>query len=128
MTIVSYVDLYEAVKYDVRLHGARFITLEFAAATALAIGLTILELTRAAAATESLIAGLWFAGFGLNSLAVTLLARHAGRTGTQSEVSERRVQFFALGLVVMLLIPALVAALSLLQWRRGDLDRQQGLT
>jgi hypothetical protein len=113
------VDVYEAVKYDVRLHGARFITLEFAAAALIAGALAIFEVVRAAASGASVPMALWFAGFALNSLAVVLLARTAGRDGTEARVSQRWLHLYALELIVMLLLPGAVALVALLQ-RRAD--------
>src|SRR5215471_14415121 len=97
----GYVNVYEAVRYDVQLHGARFIVLEFAAATLLAAALAIFELFRADASWSSVLAGLWFAGFAVNSLAVVLLARRATRLGTGARVRSRRLHLYALELVAL---------------------------
>jgi hypothetical protein len=121
-----YVDVYEAVRYDVRLHGARFIIVEFAIATLIAAALAIVESVRAASSASSLLIALWFAGFALNSLAVVLLARNAARGGTTPPPRPRLLHLYAIELIVMLLIPGSVALAALLQSRAGDLRGGSG--
>jgi len=114
------VDLFEAVKYDIRLHGARFITLEFALVGLGAFALAVLELAHRAGGPLAVLSGVWFLTFALNCLAVVLLARQVRRTGTATVFSDRRLHLYALQLVVMLLIPLAVALAALRQWRAGD--------
>jgi hypothetical protein len=118
----SYVDIYEAVRHDVHLHGVRFIFLEFAAATLIAAALAIFELLRADSSWSSLLAGFWFAGFAANSLAVVLLAKRAARFGTSTRVRQRWLHLYALELLALLLIPGAVALVARLQWHTGDLS------
>jgi hypothetical protein len=115
------VNIFEAVKYDIRLHGARFIILEFMLVGLGAFGLAIVELLHAAYGMFPLLGGVWFLSFALNCLAVVLLARHVQRFGTSTVLSDRRLQLYALELIVMLLIPLAVAVVVMIQWRSGDL-------
>jgi hypothetical protein len=114
------IDLYEAVKYDIRLHSARFIILEFALAGLGALALTVVELLHGGNGGPPLLGGLWFLSFALNCLAVVLLGLHVRRFGTGTVYSDRRLQLYALELIVMLLIPLAVLLAALVQWRAGD--------
>jgi hypothetical protein len=114
------VDLFEAVKYDIRLHGFRFITLEFELVGIGAAALAGLELLHAPSGQMPLLGGIWFLGVALNCLAIVLLARQAQRLGAGTALGPRRVQWYALQLVVLLLVPPAVAIVALYQWRAGD--------
>jgi|SRR5579871_3164720 len=119
------VDLYEAVKYDMRLHGPRVIIAEFAAATVVAGLLAAFEALRPDRTATLALSALWFAGFALNSLAVVALAMHARRGPLGSSLREHRLHLHALALVVLLLVPAAVALAALAQWLAGDLSTDQ---
>jgi hypothetical protein len=110
-----YVDVYEAVKYDVRLHGARFIAIEFGVVGLIALGIVVAKLVQGDFSTAGIEAIIFFAGFALNCLAVVLLVRRAARLGTRTNVVERRLHLFAAGLVVLLLVPGAVALLEVVQ-------------
>jgi hypothetical protein len=116
-----YLNIFEAVKYDVRLHGARFIIVEFAAAVLIALALMSVKLVQIPNSLSSLMTALWFAGVALNGIAVILLAWHTSRTGLEPGFVLRRVQLYTVELIVLLLIPCAVALATLLQWRSGDL-------
>ncbi len=115
----GYVDLYEAVRYDVHLHGAWFIIGEFAAATLLAAALATFELLRPEPSRSTLLAGFWFAGFAVNSLAVVLLAKRAARSDPSWRAHPRRLHLYVVELVALLLIPGAVALVATIQWHSG---------
>src|SRR5581483_8040410 len=92
----QHVDLYEAVKYDTRLHGTRFIITEFAAATLGSGLLGGFEVFRLDRTLPTVLTGLWFLGVSLNSLAVVALARHATRHGMAAQLGARRLQLSAM--------------------------------
>lgn len=115
------IDLYEAVKYDIRLHGFRFIAAEFALAGLGALAITAVELLHASHGGAPLLGGIWFLSVALNCFAVLFLALKVRETGTSTRFSDRRLHVYALELVVMLLIPLAVVLAALLQWHAGDL-------
>lgn len=117
---VHCIDLFEAVKYDVRLHGSRFIILEFAAVGVGALVLAIVEFLHAGNGVLPLLGGIWFLCFALNCLAVAMLGVQVRRTGTATTYSDRRLHLYAAQLIVLLLVPLAVAAAAVIQWRRGD--------
>jgi len=114
------INLFEGVRYDVRLHGFRFISLEFALVGSGAVILAIVELLHAGHGGPPLAGGIWFLSVATNCLAVVLLAREARAMGTDTDYSPRLVHLYTLQLVVMLLIPFAVALAALYQWRAGD--------
>jgi hypothetical protein len=116
-----HIDVFEAIKYDIRLHGARFIILEFALVGLGALVLAGVEFLRAGNGLLPLLGGLWFLGFALNCLAVVLLALQVRHTGTDTFHSGRRLHLYAVQLIVMLLIPLAVLLAALAQWHAGDL-------
>jgi len=120
----QHVDLYEAVKYDTRLHGTRFIITEFAAATLGSGLLGGFEVFRLDRTLPTVLTGLWFLGVSLNSLAVVALARHATRHGMAAQLGERRLQLSAMALIGLLLVPAAIAIFTARRWATGALTRR----
>lgn len=114
------IDLFEAVKYDLRLHGFRFITVEFVAAGLGACALAAVELAHAGRGGAPLWGGIWFLTVAVNCLAVVVLIRQAHRLGAGTVLHMRRVQLHALQLVVLLLLPLGVALALAWQWHAGD--------
>lgn len=127
-SFVRRIDLYEAVKYDIRLHGFRFILLEFLMAGLGAIALASVEFLHAGRGSLPVVGGVWFLGVALNCGAVVFLALQTRRTGTSTRFGDRRLHVYALELVVMLLIPLAVALAALQQWRAGDFRAASGLS
>lgn len=118
---VHRIDLFEAVKYDIRLHGHRFIILEFGLVGLGALGLAIVELLNAPNGMLLALSAVWFLGFALNCLGVVFLALQVHRTGTGTAYGDRRLHLYALQLIALLLIPFAVVVAAGVQWRRGDL-------
>ena len=118
---VRRIDLFEAVKYDIRLHGSRFISVEFGLAGAGALALTAVEFAHARDGPLHWVSGLWFLSFALNCLAVVVLGVQVRRTGTATVYSDRQLHLYVVQLIIMLLIPLAIVAAVLVQWRRGDL-------
>jgi hypothetical protein len=114
------INLFEAVKYDIRLHGSRFIILEFALVGFGALALAVVELVHSIRGGLPLLGGLYFLSFALNCLAVVLLALRVKRTGTGTVYGDRRLHLYALQLIVMLLIPLAVLLAALAQLRQED--------
>ena len=114
------IDLFEAVKYDIRLHGFRLIAAEFALAGLGGLAVTIVEFLHASHGGAPLLGGLWFLSVAINCVAVVFLAIRVRRTGTSTQFSDRRLHLYVLELVVMLLIPLAVALVALQQWHAHD--------
>jgi hypothetical protein len=114
------IDLYEAVKYDIRLHGFRFIVTEFALATAGAFAVAVVEFAHSAHGGSPLWGGLWFLSVGLNTSAVVVMALAVRATAADTTLGDRRLHLYALQLTVLLLVPCAVVLVALRQWRAGD--------
>jgi len=107
-SLIRRIDLIEAVRYDIHLHGFPTIFAEFLLAALGAVAIAIVELLHAGNGGAPLLGGLWFLGVALKCFPVVLLSLHVRRAGTDSRHGKRRPHLYVLELVVMLLMPRAV--------------------
>jgi hypothetical protein len=109
----------EALSYDIRLHGARLIVTEFALATILGAGVTMLYSLYPHLALSTRLCGIFWLGLLLNFLTILLqsisLARHGVRREpeielTGSQLGKVRRLTVLIGIVILVPFATLLIA------------------
>ncbi len=114
------IEVRDLVRMDMALNGARFIILEFALATALAvmIGSFVLLAGTPQGSLSVVLAGLFFLSCGLNSLTFLLLALSIVRRGDRArkaDYSRRVITVYSLWAIGLILVPFVFPLLSVHQ-------------
>ncbi len=115
-----YINIRETMSYDIRMHGTRIIITEFAVASILGAGVSLLYLIYPNIATSTRLYGVFWFGFFLNCVAILAqslsLAKHGTRkepemTLTGLEASKLRRLTLLIGIVIVLPFTALVVSI-----------------
>ena len=120
------IDIRDAVDYDVRLHGARFIRLEYGAGAFFFGVLGVVEgvATAHARAPVLLLPSLFFLSLMVNCLTLLIVVRRlphaqAAATDTQTDLDPRRVRRYTRVLPLLILCPLLLPLVVVAQKGRG---------
>ncbi len=112
------INITEATGYDIRLHGIRFITLEFAFGTLLGTALAVLNLFVTARSLVAAITGIWALGFGFNSLTIMAIALSVARGRAAlppMPLDKSKILRFSWLFPLLLVLPFVLTLVALLQ-------------